>query len=1025
MRVLGDLEMTRVDGFSQSEARHLAFPHNSIWIASIVQTSVIAADGTIMWTPARTDFYRIDGVTNLVTTYSTFGFFTGLGFDPASGRYIGTGGCIPTTGVAPPELQKDACSIVNTNGFNNENLVAFDPASPSRLIAVNTTGFQFTPDFTNGVSCGLGYFQFVGADVSGGNLYWAHTDCTNTHPAELIVAKADFSGTPAPTLPPSLNAHWVANLSTTLSGNFDVLGPFSNITVDPGTHQAFFLSTTENKLTVVDPSIPTVESQLLGNHPGGLAVNSATNTVYVGDAGARTLNVIDGATDAARPQVQAGAGPYVAVNQATNQVIVAGPSDVATDPGQVRGAFLLDGASESVVRPLQAAATSPVAVNPVTNIAYFANNAEWYAVDLATGTRTFTGSNLSGNGTDVCRITGVGVNSATNQIYVSGKCQVNGQTLAVFDGATNTLLQQTSLGAFLTAGANFGFGRLGVNSRTNKIYVENIRLLNFGGTANFEDPAIEAFDGATLAHLTTVKGPRGEIAINTVTNIVYACAGYCSAIDGRTDTYIGRFGTPGANQPAVAVNEATNSVYIASDRADSDPFGGSPGGFVNVFKGVPPSFSISGSVGSAAGGGQAGITVAITGPVSATAVTDSNGLFTVPRVTPGDYTIAPVGSGFVYAPASQALTVVDANVSGVVFTPAPAFNISGQIVDSLGAGLPGMTVVSQGSIKATAVTDAAGQFTLTGFPAGTYTIVPMTPAFLYTPASQSVTVVGGSIAGVSFTALPTFSIVGQVLNSNGAGLSGVTVASQGGVSTTAVTDANGHFTLAGLPAGTYTITPTSPGVIFGPTSQTFKVSKSDIRGVTFAVIPPVAISSYTLSPYTTIGAGVVTIGAITLNQPAPLGGVTVTLSSSDSKPAKFPATVTVAQGQTSASFNVQGNGVSAPTTVTLKASYQGSLAPLGTSASATLAVAPTDSLKITKATFSTSTKVITITATSTNPSAILTVFPASNNQNLGTMVNQGGGSYAFQVGFPSGTPSSVSVKSNLGGSTGQGISVIP
>lgn len=68
---------------------------------------------------------------------------------------------------------------------------------------------------------------------------------------------------------------------------------------------------------------------------------------------------------------------------------------------------------------------------------------------------------------------------------------------------------------------------------------------------------------------------------------VYACAGYCSAIDGRTDTYIGPFGTPGARQSAVAVNEVTNSVYIASDRANSDPLGVALAGFVNVFRGEP------------------------------------------------------------------------------------------------------------------------------------------------------------------------------------------------------------------------------------------------------------------------------------------------------------------------------------------------------------------------------------------------------------------------------------------------------
>jgi hypothetical protein len=190
------------------------------------------------------------------------------------------------------------------------------------------------------------------------------------------------------------------------------------------------------------------------------------------------------------------------------------------------------------------------------------------------------------------------------------------------------------------------------------------------------------------------------------------------------------------------------------------------------------------------------------------------------------------------------------------------------------------------------------------------------------------------------------------------------------------------------------------------------------------VIPPVAITSYTLSPYTTMGAGSITIGTITLNQPAPLGGVTIAISASDPKPAKFPAAVTVAQGQTSATFNIQGNGVSSPITVTLKASYQGSFAPLGTSANTSLTVAPSDSLKVAKVAWSTSTHVLTVAATSTNSAATIVVQNANNNGILGTMANLGNGNYSFQANLTV-SPSSINVISSLGGKTGQGVAVIP
>jgi DNA-binding beta-propeller fold protein YncE len=312
----------------------------------------------------------------------------------------------------------------------------------------------------------------------------------------------------------------------------------------------------------------------------------------------------------------------------------------------------------------------------------------------------------------------------------------------------------------------------------------------------------------------------------------------------------------------------------------------------------------------------------------------------------------------------------------------------------------------------------------------------------YDAAAGTLTTLGGAIAGavneadnllyvanvngtINVFALPVpatpagFSVNGVIRNTQGLPASGVTVNAVGSNGrTTAVTDATGLFVLTDLPAGTYTIAAVSSLFSFAPASQTVTVN-GNIAGLTFTANPPIVPSSYTLSPWTTIGAGVVTTATVTLNQPAPAGGAVLTLSASDTKPAKFPSSVTVPGGQSSVAFTVQGNGVSATTTVTLAATYNG-----GT-ATTSLTVAPSDSLKITRATFSSSTHELMITATGTNAQAILNVFLASNNQLLGTMINNGGGNYTFQQIFQAGTPASVNVVSNLGGKTGQGITVIP
>ena len=96
--------------------------------------------------------------------------------------------------------------------------------------------------------------------------------------------------------------------------------------------------------------------------------------------------------------------------------------------------------------------------------------------------------------------------------------------------------------------------------------------------------------------------------------------------------------------------------------------------------------------------------------------------------------------------------------------------------------------------------------------------------------------------------------------------------------------------------------------------------------------PPVAVKSIALSKSSTIAEQSVT-GTVTLSNPAPSGGATVSLSSSTSA-ATVPSSVTVAAGATTATFTVTTSNVSSNTTATITASYS------GTSQSASLTITP-------------------------------------------------------------------------------------
>ena len=67
---------------------------------------------------------------------------------------------------------------------------------------------------------------------------------------------------------------------------------------------------------------------------------------------------------------------------------------------------------------------------------------------------------------------------------------------------------------------------------------------------------------------------------------------------------------------------------------------------------------------------------------------------------------------------------------------------------------------------------------------------------------------------VTFESNPTYSVSGRVTDASGQGISGVTISAGAGGS--AITASNGTYTITGLAAGTYTLTPSKPGHTFFP-----------------------------------------------------------------------------------------------------------------------------------------------------------------------------------------------------------------
>jgi Carboxypeptidase regulatory-like domain len=163
-------------------------------------------------------------------------------------------------------------------------------------------------------------------------------------------------------------------------------------------------------------------------------------------------------------------------------------------------------------------------------------------------------------------------------------------------------------------------------------------------------------------------------------------------------------------------------------------------------------FSISGTLGPVTGGG--GATMTLSGASSATTTTSSAGTYSFPGLAAGTYAVTPSNPGFTFSPTTQSATITTANITGLNFTATaqsgPTFSISGTITPSSGGS--GATVLLSGAAGATTTSNASGSYIFSGLANGNYSVTPNNSGFVFSPATQSVTLSGAAKTGVNFTA---------------------------------------------------------------------------------------------------------------------------------------------------------------------------------------------------------------------------------------------------------------------------------
>jgi hypothetical protein len=206
--------------------------------------------------------------------------------------------------------------------------------------------------------------------------------------------------------------------------------------------------------------------------------------------------------------------------------------------------------------------------------------------------------------------------------------------------------------------------------------------------------------------------------------------------------------------------------------------------------------------------------------------TDGSGAYSFIGVAPGDYSIRPVFSGLSFNPPSRNLRALS-NTRRIDFfafaggfapaAPLPPEPIADPVIaPPAPVAAPNVSPTPAATARPTATPTARP----TATPRPTATVV----AAEAPPASN-----GGGNSSLRLA------ISGKVATSSGFGLRTivVTLTDGSGNQRSLQTDSAGSYRFADLPPGTYTITPSYPGLSFLPPSRTGLLSNSNIAGVDF------------------------------------------------------------------------------------------------------------------------------------------------------------------------------------------------
>jgi YVTN family beta-propeller protein len=346
-------------------------------------------------------------------------------------------------------------------------------------------------------------------------------------------------------------------------GNITVAGPSDVVAVNPLTHKAYASAGTA--LSVIDgafyPHDPNNNSTTsTQSRPWAIAVNPATNEIYVSNQQDNTVTAINGSDNSVDQNISVGPGPQALVVDPVNNVVyvadqgLGGPGAITEIAGNT---FV---ANPVTLSPYGGGPTnvSPdsIAYNPINNFVYGGSSAASLVFDFQGG--TFGGSTSAfagafGAGTPIA----TAVNPAAGMNYTLFQTGSGTPYLAVDDDVA-------PYGYYVNVCTSSTPQVMDVNTVTDSVYI---------GCSNGDINVVQGANGYTSGSTTVISNPNfaspeiyDSIVVNPVTNRVYIAnwsgtgGGGISVIDGSNNTILNSFVL--ATGPfGLAVNQASNKIY--------------------------------------------------------------------------------------------------------------------------------------------------------------------------------------------------------------------------------------------------------------------------------------------------------------------------------------------------------------------------------------------------------------------------------------------------------------------------------